>query len=337
MTSNIYKRFIWSGIILLVIMLIGTLGYWLIGEEKYGFIDCLYMTVITILTIGFTEVIDLKHNALNELFTIFIAFTGIGTTTFIFSNVTALIVEGEIKYTFRRRKMEKQINKFKNHYIICGAGRVGKHIIKELHTTGRQFVTVDRNPEIIRDMLDTYSNAAIIEGDADVEEVLLKAGINNAEGIFAATGDDNQNLVISLTAKYLNPNVRVVARCLDAVNQVKMKKAGADAVITENFIAGMRMASEMIRPTVVSFLDKMLSDRDKNLRVEEVALSDKFTGKSISELGLKDFPDTLLLAVATGEEWLYNPKGNDLLKSGSRLVVITNPEERTKLQSRFLG
>ncbi len=337
MPSNIYNRFVWSGTVLLLITVIGTVGFYLIGEGRYGIVDCIYMTAITILTIGFTEVIDLKHNAFNELFTIFIAITGIAATTFIFSNVTALIVEGELKYTFRRRKMEKKIEKFENHYIICGAGRVGKHIFKELHSTGRHAVAVDKNPDIIREILDTFPGAVMVEGDADAEDILLKAGIKNAAGIFASTGDDNQNLVISLTAKYLNPGVRVVARCLDAANQTKMKKAGADAVITENFIAGMRMASEMVRPTVVSFLDKMLGDTDKNLRVEEITVNDNYSGKSVAELRLNEFPNTLLLAVASGEDWVYNPKENDRVKSGSKLVVITNPEERTKLQSHFAG
>jgi voltage-gated potassium channel len=317
-------------------LLTGTVGYWFIGEERYDFVDCLYMTVITITTIGFTEVIDLRGEPFNELFTMFIAFTGIGSTTFIFSNFTALIIEGELKNTFRRRKMEKKVSNYTGHYIICGVGRVGKHIFRELHSTGRLAVCIEKDPGILKEVLENFPDAVAIEGDADVEDILLKAGIKNAKGLFAATGDDNQNLVISLTAKYLNPAIRVVARCLDAVNQTKMKKAGADSVITENFIAGMRMASEMVRPTVVSFLDRMLADRDENLRVEEIVLHEKYTGMSIADLELNEFPDTLVLAVASGEDWIYNPKGHHQVKLGSKLVVITNPEERARLQSRFI-
>lgn len=335
MTSSIYRRLYWAVGILGLIFAVGTFGFWLIGGMDSDLVDAFYMTAITIMTIGFTEVIDLQGEPFNQLFTVFIAITGILATTFIFSNFTALIVEGELQQTFRRRRMEKQMKKLENHYIVCGAGRVGTHILHELYTTNRPVVVIEKAREIVDDIEKNYPSVLVIEGDADTEEALLKSGVKNAVGVFASTGEDNQNLVISLTAKFLNPKVRVVARCLEAANQAKMKKAGADTVISENFIAGMRMASEMIRPTVTTFLDKMLGDRDKNLRVEEVTVGSKYGGKSVSEIGLKDFTDTLLLAVASGDNWVYNPKGEQSLSKGDRLIVITSPAERAKLQSRF--
>jgi len=196
-------------------------------------------------------------------------------------------------------------------------------------------VVIDNDEEIIQLVSDKYPELIAIAGDADIEEVLEKSGIKNAAGIFASTGDDNQNLVISLTAKYLNPDIRVVARCLEAANQQKMKKAGADTVITENFIAGMRMASEMVRPTVVSFLDKMLADKDKNLRVEEILMKEKYAGKRIADIDMERFTDTLILAVLYKENWTYSPKGDHVLESGSSIVVITTPEEREKLIHHF--
>ncbi|MGH2574964.1 MAG: potassium channel family protein [Ignavibacteria bacterium] len=336
MPFKIFNRFLLGGSVLFSILLIGTIGYWYFGDKQYSIIDCLYMTVITITTIGFTEVIDFSNNPGGRIFTIIIAFTGIGTSTFIISNITALIVEGELKETFKSRKMRKAIKKMSDHYIICGVGRVGFHILNELHTTGRKVVVIDNDEAKLSNISGIYPEVLYINGDADIEEVLFKAGIDNAKGIFAATGDDNQNLVISLTAKYLNPAIRVVARCLEAANQTKMKKAGADFVVSENFIAGLRMASEMVRPTVVSFLDRMLSDKDKNLRVEEVPLSEKFSGKTISELELNKFGNTLLLAVASGDDWTYNPKNDHTIKPQSKIVVITNPEERIKLKSELM-
>jgi len=337
MPTELLKKFRFPAMLLGAILIAGTIGYWYIGGGKYSVIDCLYMTVITILTIGYGEIIDLSNNSTGRLFTIIIAFTGIGTATYIISTFTALIVEGQLKETFKKRKMEKNIRKIENHYIVCGAGRVGSVIIHELHSTNRPCVVIDRDEEIINLITERYPDITAFTGDADVEEVLEKAGIKKAVGIFAATGDDNQNLVISLTAKYIHPGIRVVARCLEAANQQKMKKAGADSVITENFIAGMRMASEMIRPTVVSFLDKMLADKDRNLRVEEVHLHKKHSGKKIAELGMDDFPNTLILAVAAGDNWTYSPKGEHQLQSGNRVVVITTPEERLKLKKHFEG
>lgn len=335
MFSELLRKFRTPAMLLIAILIIGTVGYWYIGEGKYSVSDCFYMTVITILTIGFNEIIDLTNNTPGRLFTIFIAFMGIGTATYIISTFTALIVEGQLKETFKKRKMEKNTAKLNNHYIICGAGRVGSVILNELSTTGRPCIVIDRDEELMQLLSEKYPDVITIIGDADLEWVLEKAAISRASGIFAATGDDNQNLVISLTAKYINPNIRVVARCLEAANQHKMKKAGADTVITENFIAGMRMASEMVRPTVVSFLDKMLGDKDKNLRVEEVTVSDKLAGKKIREIGMEKFQDTLILAVASNENWTYSPKGDYVLENGCRVVVITTPHERIQLSEHF--
>lgn len=335
MAKELLRKFRIPFVLLFLVLVTGTSGYWFIGGGKYSLLDCFYMTVITILTIGYGEIIDLTNSDWGRLFTILIAFTGIGTATYIISTFTALIVEGQLKETFKKRRMEKNIKKISDHYIVCGAGRVGSVIIHELYTTGRPCVVVDNDEEIIQIVTEKYPEIIAIAGDADIEEVLEKAGIKNAAGIFAATGDDNQNLVISLTSKYINPNVRVVARCLEAANQQKMKKAGADTVITENFIAGMRMASEMVRPTVVNFLDKMLADKDKNLRVEEILMREKYSGVRISDLDMHRFQDTLILAVLDDNKWTYSPKGDYLLNPGCRIVVITTPEERVKLAEHF--
>jgi voltage-gated potassium channel len=335
MTQELLRKFRIPFLLLFIVLITGTSGYWYVGGGKYSLIDCFYMTVITILTIGYGEIIDLTNNNWGRLFTILIAFTGIGTATYIISTFTALIVEGQLKETFKKRRMEKSIKKLSDHYIICGAGRVGSVIIHELYSTGRPCVVIDRDEEIIQLVTEKYPEIIAIIGDADLEDVLEKAGIKNAIGIFAATGDDNQNLVISLTSKYINPDIRVVARCLEAANQQKMKKAGADTVITENFIAGMRMASEMVRPTVVSFLDKMLADKDKNLRVEEISVKEKYAGMKIADMDMEQFSDTLILAVLKNNNWTYSPKGDHVLSQGCSIVVITTPQEREKLVEHF--
>ncbi|WP_207106014.1 potassium channel family protein [Dissulfurispira thermophila] len=142
-SSQIYRRFIWAGLSLLLVLVIGTMGYWFIGKGQYALIDCLYMTVITIATIGYGEIIDMSGNSGGRVFTMFIALFGIGTLTYILSNFTAFVVEGELNETFRRRKMEKVIKKFKDHYIVCGIEGVGFHIVNELSETKRPHVIVD--------------------------------------------------------------------------------------------------------------------------------------------------------------------------------------------------
>jgi voltage-gated potassium channel len=337
MSSGVYRKFAWAGAILIAIILIGTVGYWFIGGRQYSFVDTLYMTVITITTIGFTEVIDLSGNAGGRIFTIFIAISGIGIMAYIVTNITALVVEGELTESFRRRKMERIADNYRGHYIVCGVGRVGCYIASELHATKRPHVIVDLNRKSIESSLESFRDEVFIEGDATDSNTLLRAGVEKAAGLFAVTGDDNQNLVVSLTAKQLNPRLRVVARCNDIRNTEKMKKAGADAVVSPSAIGGLRMASEMVRPTVVSFLDTMLRDREKNLRVEESPVPESFVGRPISALNLKRFSHALLLAVKTGENWVYNPSESYVIDRENTLVFMTTPEGRDELAGFLKG
>jgi voltage-gated potassium channel len=335
--SEIFRRFIYSGIAFIAIVSTGTIGYWLIGDKKYSFVDCLYMTVITITTIGYSEIIDMTGNPAGRIFTMFIALSGIGMATYILSNITAFMVEGEMTEAFRRRKMEKMIQKMKEHYIVCGVEGVGFHVLTELSQTKRPQVIVDIDREKIDKSLETFRNEVFIVGDATSSDVLTSAGIQEAKGLFAVTGDDNQNLVICLTAKQLNPKVRVVASCKDLKNMEKMKKAGADAVVSPTYIGGLRMASEMVRSTVVSFLDTMLRDKEKNLRIEEITVPESFAGKPVSELNLRAHTRSLLLAVKTEKDWVYYPKGDYIIKPHSTLIFMTTPEEREKLEQFFYG
>jgi voltage-gated potassium channel len=331
MFSEIYRKFMWAGVILIAIILIGTVGYWFIGGGQYSFVDTLYMTVITITTIGFAEIIDLTGNVAGRIFTIFIAISGVGVMAYIVTNITALIVEGKLTESFRRRKMEKIAGNFKDHYIVCGIGSVGFYVANELYITKRPYIVVDINKENIEKSLESLHDEVFIEGDATDSNILLKAGVERARGLFAVTRDDNQNLVVSLTAKQLNPKLKVVARCNDVRNSEKMKKAGADAIVSPTSIGGLRMASEMVRPTVVSFLDTMLRDRERNLRVEELSVPGSFVGKSLSALNLKGRCNALLLAVKIGEDWVYNPSENYVIAPESTLVFMTTPEGREEL------
>jgi len=325
------KRFTGVGIALCTIVLTGTVGYWLISGMRHSLFDCLYMSVITITTVGFGEIIEL--GAGGRILTILIALCGIGTMTYLFSSLTAFVVEGELTETFRRKTMEKKAKNLENHYIVCGAGQVGVHIVDELLATQRPCVVIDLNRANLAEIAARFENIIYFDADATDDDTLLTAGITRARGVFAATDDDNQNLVIALTAKQLNPQVTVIARCGELKNVPKIKAAGADGVIAPCFIGGLRMASEMIRPTVVSFLDTMLRDKEKNLRIEEIPVC--WAGHRITELRLQDFPNTLLLAVRTGSGWHYNPPRDHVLEADSRLIVMTTPQERTRLEEHL--
>jgi voltage-gated potassium channel len=328
-----YKKYTWCVIVLAIIILVGSVGYWFIGEGQYSFLDCLYMTVITITTVGYSEIIDFSSNTVGRVFTIFVALSGIGILAYVLTSLTATIVEGELTKSFRRRRMEKTAKKARDHYIVCGMGWAGLYIVNELRETKRDHVIIDIDKDKIDKNLGTMPNETFIEGNATDNNILLKAGISKATGLFAVTGDDNQNIVICLTAKQLNNSVRIVAQCNEMKNLDKMSRVGADAVVSPGYISGMRMAAEMIRPTVVDFLDKMLHDQDVNLRVEEVGIPSYLEGKALSSaINFKKFPHTLLLAIKEGEKWVYNPPREYTLVPGNRLIIMTTPEERNELE-----
>lgn len=335
--QSIYRKFIWAGLALVVVLVVGTIGFWLVGGRQHSIIDAFYMTVITISTIGFAEIIDLSGNPAGRAFTILIALAGIGILFYIITSFTALIVEGQLTDVFRRRRMEKKAKNYKDHYIICGIGLLGSYIANELQATRQPFVIVDTSEENLNKALEIFDGCVAIAGDATDNDVLLKTGIETAKGLFAVTNHDNKNIVISLTAKQLNPNLRIVARCNETRNSEKLQQAGANAVVSPNYIGGLRMASEMIRPTVVSFLDIMLRDKEKNLRIEEIPLPDSFAGKPISVLELKKYPAILLLAVRTEGDWIYNPPDNYVIEPKSILIFLATPKERSDIEKIFVS
>ncbi|MFH1176886.1 MAG: NAD-binding protein, partial [Acidobacteriota bacterium] len=321
--SETRKRLALAAAGLAATLAIGTAGYRLIGGPGATLVDCFYMTFITVATIGFGEVIDLSHSPGGRLFTIAISLAGVGTMTYLLVTITGFVVEGHVNAGFRRKRMEKLIARFREHFVVCGVEGAGTHILSELHKTRRPFVVVDSERVRIDRLRESFPDLAFIEGDPTDNATLQKAGLEHAAGLFAVTADDNQNLVISLTAKQLNPRARVVVSCQELRNAEKMKKAGADAVVSPTFIGGLRMASEMIRPAVVSFLDVMMSRKDEPLRVEEVVVSPAFAGAPIAALDLKQYRHLLLLAVRSQDDWIYNPPRDYLMKAGDTLIIMT--------------
>lgn len=330
--DHFLRRLQISFTILIIVIIIGTGGFKLIGGHRTSLTDAFYMTMITITTIGYGEIIRLEGNPIGRIFTIIIALSGIGSFTYILSNLTAFVVGDQLFKTLRRKKMEKEISNLKGHYIICGTGDIGLQIARELEATNRKFVLIDKQAA---DLTGDDFDFLFLQGDATNEEVLKKAAIQDSLGIFAVTGDDNYNLVITFTARTMFPDLKIVSKCREVSHLEKMKKAGADAVIAPNLIGGMRMVSEMVRPTVVSFLDTMLRDREQNLRVEEITLGPQSNGKTIKELNVNEYENTLLLAIKTGDQYKFNPSAHHKVKGDDILVVVANPHAREELIKRL--
>jgi voltage-gated potassium channel len=331
-----YRRFAWPALAFLAVTVIGTLGYAILADPEVSAFDCFYMTFITITTIGYGEVVDLTGNVVGRVFTVFIALSGFGILTYFLSTITAFIVEGELTESFWRRKMEKKAANLEHHFIVCGAKGVGNHIINELSSTNRPFVIIDIDRQNVLHVLGSLDDVILIEGDATDDEILLRAGVKKAQGVFASTGEDHQDLVISLTAKRLNPSLRIVTSCKSLKNTEKMRTAGADAIVSPSFIGGLRMASEMVRPTVVTFLDTMLRDTERGLRIEDTEVPPNLLGRSLSDLDLQKLPHVLVLAIKkVDENWVYNPPRSYELIPGDHLVFMAPPDQRAELEKHL--
>ena len=333
--SSFQERLKHSLYFFIAVVSVGTFGYKIIGGSDYSISDCFYMTIITLSTVGYGEVIDLVHHPGSRLFTVFLIITGMGALLYLVSTVTAFIVEGELLKIFWRKKMDKMIGKMQGHYIVCGVGRVGYHIIQEFNQTKREVVAIDMDMDMVENIRQSFPSVPALQGDGLEDDLLKEAAIERAAGMMVSTGHDKDNMVITMTARQLNPVLRIVTRCNDFRNMDKLRKAGADSVVSSNFIGGLRMASEMVRPTVVSFLDVMLRDKEKNLRIEEVSIrgNSALVGKTVAQSGVKNIASALLLAVKKKDGlWEYNPKDDFLLYADMDLVIMGSPEDKKALE-----
>jgi voltage-gated potassium channel len=339
MPGSLRKRLL-AGLFFLVATVIGgAAGYYAIGGGRWAFADCLYMTVITVTTVGYGETLpgmDLVDGARN--FTMLLLLFGTGSIVFFASMITAFVVEGDLRDVLAANKLKKRMRRMKEHVIVCGAGSTGRNVIDELLKTGRPVIAVDVNEELLKDIAEKHPKAdyAYIVGDATEDDVMAQINIKEARGIVAALSSDKDNLYLTVSARQENPKVRIVARCAEMSHVEKMKKAGADAVVSPNYIGGLRLVSEMIRPSVVKFLDEMLRDTRAAYRIEEVTLGDavEALGSSLRDAKIRERFGMTVLAVRPKDAngWSYNPDADVKLGAGTTLVVLGSAEQVTKLR-----
>ena len=333
LAQRAYRAFRYPTLVFVAIMVVGTAGYWQISRGAATLLDCAYMTFITIATIGYAEVIDLSQSPAGRIFTMLVGFVGVANIFYMTSRMTAFIVENESNEELRRLRMQDKIARLDRHYIVCGVGRVGTNVAHELHVTKRPFVAMDISPQALEAFKERFPGALCLHGESSDDDMLAAAGVARADGVFAVTGDDGRNLIITLSAKQLNPAVRVVARCHEVGNIEKLKRVGADAIVSPDFTGGMRIASSMLRPAVVTFLDEMLRTDDR-LRVEEVTAPKGFAARTLAEAAPAS-RDYIVLAVRAGGSWLFNPPTDFRVEAGATIVVMAHPEGRAALQARL--
>lgn len=333
---SLRRRLLYALLTLVSVVAIAVAGYRILGGDKVGFLQALYMAVITLAGVGYGEIVDTSHNPALRVFNMFVVLIGVTLTVYVFSVVTAFLVEGEIRNIFWRRRMERRISELKDHYIVCGLGDTGRYCIDELTKTETPFVAVDNHPDNVKRFQEHASKYDLLYviGDAADASVLDEAGIASAKGLIAALPSDKDNLVVTVMAHQQNAALRIVARCTDLKFAERLIKAGANATVSPNHIGGLRMASEALRPHVVGFLDLMLKERSRTLRVEEIHIPEggAWVGLSMTDLDLRHRYHLLPMAVKThGDEkdpkFLFDPPDSYHLSAGDVIVAMGDVHE----------
>ena len=334
-TQQLTPPLLRPALLVALVFVIGMVGFTAIGGSEAGLVDAFYMTSITLTTIGYGEVVPVETTAA-KVFTSLYAIVGFGMFVYLFSNLTAFMVEGGLDRYLWDRKMHRTIEKLHAHSVVCGAGNTGRHIIAEFLESRRPFVLIDRDAEVVRALHQQLgSSFPAVIGDATDDDVLRAAGAPRASGLIACVSNDNDNLVIVLSARLLAPKLRIVARCVDEREQTKIRRAGADAVVLPHRIGGIRMVSELISPHVVTFLDVMLRDKERSLRFDEVQVpeSSPLVGTTIGALHDRKIKDLLVVALRDVDgTWRYNPGEHERVLPGIAIVFMGSPEARTALE-----
>ncbi|MEE8430327.1 MAG: potassium channel protein [Candidatus Desulfatibia sp.] len=328
-----YSRLRISLILLLAIIFAGTTGYSVF--EDMPVFDAFYMTVITVSTVGFSEIKPLSQ--VGRIMTVIIIVSGISVLTYTLGQVARIFVEGELSRILGRRKLEKQISKLNDHYIICGFGRIGTVISRELFDEKISFVVIEQDSEKIKQLEEDHF--LYLNMDATSEEALLQGGIHKARGIVTAVRSDADNVFVTLTARGLRPDIFVLARASDMKNESKMLKAGASRVVCPYLLGGRRMAQILKKPTVVDFIDTAMMDSKLGLKMEEAVVgpASDLIGKTLIDSQIRPRFGVVIVAIKKPtNEMVFNPTSTEKLESGDTIVVIGKKED-LKRMNEVLG
>ncbi len=324
------KTLLWVVAGIACIVVVGTVGYMVI--EGWGLLDALYMTITTITTVGFKEVRELSTGG--RLFTMALILCGVGVILYGLVTIVEYAIKAQLSGVFKRRAVKRQVDKLDGHYIICGYGRVGESVARHFSSQNAPFVIVDNDPaSLTRAESDGY---LVVEGDATTDEALESAGIKQAKGVVAAVGSDAGNIYVTLSARVLNPWLLIVARASSEDTVSKLKRAGADRVVSPYGIGGRQMAQLMLKPLVSDYLDVVTGDGALEFRLEELQLTETCcaVGRSIRDMAVRKTTGATILAVRRASTGVFdtNPSPEAVLAAGDTVIAIGTPAEITKLE-----
>jgi voltage-gated potassium channel len=317
--EKLKKRFILAVCIIVLVISFGTAGYMVI--EGWNFLDALYMTIITLTTVGFKEIHDLTLNG--RLFTIVLLMGGVGTVFYALGIGAKVIIEGELQEIYGRKRVEKRLKDLKDHYIVCGYGRMGKIIARELSQEKLKFTIIEKN-EVIADP-DEKEGLLILQGDATRDDLLKRVGIERAKCLISVLPTDAENLYVVLSARGLNPHLLIVARAGEEGSEQKLLRAGADRVVSPYHIGGLRIAHTVLKPAVVDFIEYATKSGHIDLQIEEITIQQGsgLAGNTLDQCGIGRELGIIIVAIKhQNGEMKFNPTFRTVIEAGDTLIAV---------------
>jgi voltage-gated potassium channel len=321
------------GLILFVISF-GTAGYMIV--EKWDWLDSFYMTVITLTTVGFREVHELSRNGI--VFTIILIIGGVGTMLYALSTGAKFVLEGELQEIFGRKRLEKKLRDLKDHYIVCGYGRMGKIIARELKHKELTIVVIEKN-EVLLDA-DEREETLIVQGDATRDEILKKVGIEKAKCLISALPTDAENLYVVLSARGLNSSLLIVARAGEEGSEQKLIRAGADRVVSPYHIGGLRMAHTVLKPAVMDFIEFATKSGNIDLQIEEITIMEgtRLIGLTLDKCGIGRELGIIIVAIKKRSgEMQFNPIHSSVIDAEDKLIALGEATKLKVLEDLAMG
>ncbi|MDH4206302.1 MAG: potassium channel protein [Desulfobacteraceae bacterium] len=316
-------------LLLILVILFGVSGYMTI--ERWNFLDALYMSVTTLTTVGYGEVHELSN--LGRIFTILFIIIGVVYFLYIAGAVVQFMVEGQIRTILGRRSLDKKIDRLKNHYIVCGYGRIGKTLCMMLKRKAVDLVVIEKDQDLIPVMVE--DKIFYISGDAGDESNLIKAGIQHAKGLIAVLATDTDNVFLVLTARQLNPDLYIMANASRNESKPKLLAAGANRVELPYDMGAVSMAQRIIRPTVTNFLDLAFAQKRKDIQMEEipVSLSSKLVNVMLKDSGIRQQFNLIIIAIKKSDDsMLFNPSFEAVIESGDTVIAVGQEENLKNLE-----